>query len=317
MARSVSLAVSSSHGASSKAVVPTRQLVSRHGAIAGALFFLPFALIFAATVILPLVYAVYLSLFQEKMIGGRVFVGLANYAKALTDPALLVGLGRVTAFMVIQVPLILVLAVLISIAIDSGRLHFPALFRLGIFIPYAVPAVVAALMWGYIYGEQFGLVGDVAHLAGVAAPDLLSKQLILPSMANISVWQYTGYNMLIFYAGLQSISRETIEAARIDGANDWQIAWGIKVPALRPAILLTLFFSVIGGIQLFTEPSVLQALAPTTIVSDFTPTLYMYNLAVRSGQYEYAAALAITLGFFTIASVAVVQILHSRYGRSE
>ena len=281
----------------------------------GILFFVPFAVVFLLTVVVPLAYAIFLSGFQNRFIGGEQFVGLANYAKAITDPELGAGLLRVIAFMAIQIPLITVLALFTSIAIDSGRLFAPALFRLGSFIPYAIPTVVAALMWGYLYGQQFGLAGQMASAVGLPAPDLLSKEWIIPSMANISIWQFTGYNMLIFYSALKSIPREVYEAAEIDGAGEFRKAWSIKLPALRPAILLALFFSVVGGIQLFTEPSVLKALAPTTILSSYTPTLYMYNLAVKSSQYEYAAALAVTLGLGTILAVLIVQVFLGRRNR--
>lgn len=286
----------------------------RKGAM-GWLLFLPFAVAFAATVIVPLAYAVYLSLFRSQFIGGVQFAGLANYVAALGDPALYAGLGRVILFMLIQVPVILALALLVSIALDSGRLAFAPLFRLGIFIPYAIPTVVAALMWGYMYGDQFGLIAQAAEVLSLPAPDFLSPELIIPAMANISVWQFTGYNMLIFFAALQSIPRELYEAAALDGAGQFRIAWSIKLPALIPAILLAAFFSIIGGIQLFTEPSILQSLAPTTISSDYTPAMYMYNLAVRGNRYEYSAAIAVTLGIATILLVLAAQIVIARRAR--
>src|SRR6478735_2612469 len=281
----------------------------------GWLLFLPFAVVFAATVILPLGYAVGLSLFRSQFIGGVQFAGLANYITALTDPALYAGLGRVILFMLIQIPVILALALGVSMALDSGRLAFASVFRLGIFIPYAIPTVVAALMWGYMYGDQFGLIAQAADALNVPAPDMLSPELIIPAMANISVWQFTGYNMLIFYAALQSIPRELYEAAAIDGAGQFRIAWSIKLPALVPALLLATFFSAIGGIQLFTEPSILQSLAPTTIVSDYTPAMYMYNLAVKGSRYEYSAAIAVTLGVATILLVLIAQIVVARRAR--
>lgn len=289
---------------------------SRHRWVGWALF-LPFAIAFAATVIAPLIYAVGLSLFRSQFIGGVQFAAASNYLDALGDPALYAGLARVVAFMLIQIPVIITLALLVSMAIDSGRLKFAGVFRLGIFIPYAIPTVVAALMWGYLYGDQFGLIAQAAAALSLPAPDLMSPEMIIPAMANISIWQFTGYNMLIFYSALQNIPRELYEAAALDGAGQVRIAWSIKLPALIPAVLLAAFFSIIGGIQLFTEPSILQALAPTTISSDYTPAMYMYNLAVRGNQYEYSAAIAVTLGLATIILVLAAQIIVARRARRQ
>ena len=123
---------------------------------AGALFVAPFLALFLLLFLAPLGYAAYLSLFQHRLIGGTVFVGLDNYLKALTDPVFLRGVARVATFFVIQVPLMLVLALLFALALDSGLLRLARVVRLGIFVPYAVPSVVAALMWGYLYGPDYG-----------------------------------------------------------------------------------------------------------------------------------------------------------------
>lgn len=288
---------------------------ARRTRLIGWYFFLPFAIVFLLTIVLPLCYAIGMSLFQTKFIGGTQFAGLANFLDALGDPSLYQGLGRVVLFMLIQVPVILVIAVLVSMAIDSGKLAFAGIFRLGIFVPYAIPTVIAALMWGYLYGPQFGLVGQISHVLGLGAPNLLSSQMVLPAIANISIWQFTGYNMLIFYAALQGIPRELYEAAAIDGAGQFRIAWSIKVPAILPAVGLAAFFSVIGGIQLFTEPSVLKTLAPTVIGSDFTPSLYMYNLAIKGSRFEYSAAIAVLMGLATILIVVIAQVVLSRRAR--
>jgi multiple sugar transport system permease protein len=281
----------------------------------GLWFVTPFAVLFICGLIIPLLYAVYLSLFREQIIGGDTFVGIANYLRAATDPVLLAGLGRVLVYILIQIPIGLALAILAAVAIDSGRLRFPKLFRLGIFIPFAVPSVVAALMWGYIYGPQFGLVGSVAAFLHVPSPNLLAGNTILGSIANISIWQSTGYNMLIFYASLKSIPAELYEAAELDGAGEWRKLLSIKIPSLRSTMGLVLVFGVIGGIQLFTEPSILQSMAPTVITSGFTPNLYSYNLAFSGNSYNYSAAVAVGLGALTILATVIGQFIIGRVQR--
>jgi multiple sugar transport system permease protein len=272
----------------------------------------PFLVIFLFVLVAPVGYAIYLSLFQDKLIGGNKFAGLANYTQALTDSQFWTGFERVALFLVIQVPVMLVLSLLVALAIDSARLHFTPLYRIAIFLPYAVPAVVGALMWGYIYGNQFGLVAEVAGWFHVSAPNFLDNTLMLPAIGNIVTWEYIGYNMLIFYSALRVIPGELYEAAELDNASQFRIIWHIKLPALRPAILVATVFSIIGSFQLFTEPSVLYPLNKDVIGSSYTPNLYAYNLSFNGQEYNYSATIAIIMGLLTVIVAYVVQRVGQR-----
>ena len=283
----------------------------RYGYVFGAPFLLCFLLLF----VLPLGYAAYLSLFKNQLVGGTVFAGLSNYTRALTDGQLIAGVGRVALFFVMQVPVMLLLALLAALAIDSGLLRVARVFRLGIFIPYAIPGVIAALMWGYLYGPDFGPIAQLASRLHVGAPDFLGSALMLPSLANIVTWEFTGYNMIILYAALRTIPPELYEAASVDGASAWRVAWHIKIPALRPALLLCLLFSVIGSFQLFTEPNLLQPLSPTVIGPSYTPNLYAYSLAFVSQEPDYAAAVSFLLGLVTVIVSYTVLFTASRRAR--
>ncbi|QFY11058.1 ABC transporter permease subunit [Nonomuraea phyllanthi] len=280
--------------------------------VAGYAFFLPFLVVFLVTVVAPLAYAIYLSFFQDRMIGGTVFSGLANYARAIGDALFGAGLLRVALFLVVQVPIMLLIALGCALAIDSGRLRWPSLFRITIFMPYAVPAVVAALMWGYMYGDEFGLVGQIGDALGVALPDLLSRSWMLASIGNMVTWEFVGYNMIILYAALRAVPEELYEAAEMDGAGAIRIAWSIKLPALRPALLVATVFSIIGSFQLFNEPNILQTLAPAVITTSYTPNMYAYNLAFNGQQINYSAAVAVVLGLVTVVVAYAVQLLTAR-----
>src|SRR3954471_9040224 len=142
----------------------------------------PFMLVFALVFLAPIAYSIYLSLFKNRLIGGNSFVGLDNYSQALHDPNFWSALGRVSLFLVVQVPIMLFLALLVALAIDSGRLYGKSFFRVTIFLPYAVPAVVATLMWGFMYGSRFGLVGNINEALHRALPDPLSPRLVLTSI---------------------------------------------------------------------------------------------------------------------------------------
>ena len=279
----------------------------------GPMFVAPFLVLFLLLFLAPLGYAAYISLFQQRLIGGTTFVGLDNYLTAIKDPLVIDGVLRVARFFVIQVPVMLVLSLLFALALDSGLLRFAKFIRLGIFVPYAVPSVVAALMWGYLYGPDYGPFAQFGRFLGVPVPDFLGGDWILGSLANIVTWEFVGYNMIILYAALRTIPREQYEAAAVDGAGAWRIAWSIKLPTLRPALLLTLLFSVIGSFQLFNEPKLLQPIVPTVIDSAYTANVYAFSLAFTGQQVNYAAAVSFLLGLvIVIVSYAVLLTANRR-----
>lgn len=277
----------------------------------GWAFVAPFMIVFVAMIVAPVIYAIYLSLFREQLVGGTVFAGIDNYLAVFRDEKFWESLGRVTVFLVVQVPVMLALSVTAALALDSARLHGAGFFRIAIFLPYAVPGVVAALIWGFIYGDQFGLTASINDLFGTSlAP--LSGSWILTSIGNIVTWEFMGYNMLIVYAALKVIPGELYEAAEIDGAGAFRTVFSIKLPAVRGAIVIATIFSIIGSFQLFNEPNLLKPLAPNAISSYFTPNMYAYNLSFAGQQFNYAATVAIVMGLVTAVIAYVVQLRGSR-----
>ncbi|KQP56741.1 carbohydrate ABC transporter permease [Agreia sp. Leaf283] len=309
------LAASASAPPNSRRQRPPRQRSTqstRRQTRAAYLLITPFLIVFVAMLIVPLFYSGYLSLFATQLIGGQEFVGLANYLQALTDPSFLGGLGRVGLFLLIQVPIMLVLALFFALALDSSRVRGSKAARLAIFVPYAVPGVVATLMWGYLYGNDFGPIAQTFRAIGIDAPNLLANDNILGSMMNIVTWEFVGYNMIIMYAALRTIPTELFDAAEVDGASEWRVAWSIKIPAIRPAIMLTVIFSIIGSFQLFNEPNLLYRLAPNVIGNDFTPNQYAYTVAFVNQDVPYAAAIAFLLGLVIMVVSYVVQLSTQR-----
>jgi multiple sugar transport system permease protein len=278
------------------------------------LFLLPFLVLFAAFLVAPLVYALYISLFRDTLVGGRQFAGIANYLRVFEDTKFWDGVGNLLWFGVVQVPIMLGLALLFAIVLDRGNLYGKGLFRLGFFIPYAVPTVIAALIWGYLYGPAFGPFTQVANWAGVEPPNFLSDGAMIYSLVNVVTWEFTGYNMVIYYAALKAIPSDLHEAAIIDGASPRQYAWRVQLPLLWPAILLTIIFSINGTLQLFNEPFLMRALAPHVIGTSYTPNVYAYFLAAQNQQYNYAAAVSFVLGA-VIAAIAYLFTLATSRGR--
>jgi len=268
----------------------------------------PFMVVFALVFMAPIAYSIYLSLFRNRLIGGNAFVGLDNYRRVAGDAQFWSAAARVGLFLAVQVPIMLFLALLVALAIDSGRLYGKGFFRVTVFLPYAVPAVVATLMWGFMYGSQFGLVAAVNNALHLSLPDPLSPGLILASIGNITTWEFVGYNMLILYSALRVVPAELYEAAEIDGAGQYRIIRAVKLPALRGALVIASIFSVIGSFQLFTEPRILDSLAPNAITTYFTPNYYAYTLSFAGQQYNYAATVAIVMGVITMIVAYAVQL---------
>ncbi|MCT6810642.1 MAG: sugar ABC transporter permease [Bifidobacterium sp.] len=278
----------------------------------GWLFMGPFALVFVVVFVVPVVYAVWISLFQHRMVGGTVFVGLANYRRLLADGQFWSSVRRVVVFTVVQVPIMLCLSALMALALDSLRLHGMRFFRISTFLPYAVPAVVSALVWGFMYGAKYGLVGSLNAWLGTHV-DVLQPSVLLAAIGNINTWEFTGYNMLIFYSSLSTVPRSLYEAAAIDGASEWQVVRRVKLPELRGSLAITVIFSIIGSFQLFNEPSVMQNMVPgNAITTYYTPNMYAYNLSFSGNQSNYAAALAIVMAALTMLVAYAVQLRSMR-----
>ena len=268
----------------------------------------PFMAVFTLTFLAPIAYSIYLSVFRKQLVGGNTFVGLDNYVAALGDDKFWSALSRVSLFLLVQVPIMLGIALLVALAIDSGRLHGRNFFRIAIFMPYAVPAVVAALMWGFMYGTRFGLIGNLNEMLGTAIPNPLAPEWILLAIGNSVTWEFVGSNMLSFFSALRTVPTSLYEAAEIDGAGQWRVISAIKLPAIRGSLVVALIFSIIGSFQLFNEPSILQSMAPNAITTFFTPNLYAYSLSFSGQQYNYSATVAIIMGLLTMVIAYVVQL---------
>jgi len=290
-----------------------RRARRRHSAF-GWMFIAPFGIVFLVFLIAPLAYAFYLSLFKKALIGGTQFVALDNYAKAFTDQNFLDGIWFVVRFSVVLIPLQMIVSLAIALILDAVTTRFTRLSRLMIFLPYAIPAVIGAIMWGFLYSKNFGPLQEIWGSFGATAPDLLSKQLIFFGLLNVVTWQWAGYYMIILYAALQGIDPTLYEAARIDGANTWQITLRIKVPLISNALVLILVFALIGTLQFFNEPQVLRFLAAGSIGPDFTPNMYAYQQAFALANFNYGSAISFSLGIVVFICVYIFMFVTRKRG---
>ncbi len=285
------------------------------------LFILPFGVLFTLFFIVPIAYAIYQSLFRSQRSGLGLlgtatvsFNGLGNFADVLHDPNFFSAVGRVLLYGVVQVPVMLGLALILALLLDSTVVRFKRFFRVTYFVPFAIPGIIAALLWGYLYDPALSPINKGLSALGLPVPDFLGPGTVLWSIANIATWTYAGYNMLIIFAALQAISPEIYESARIDGCSGWRLAWRIKIPLVYPALILTCIFSIIGTLQLFAEPQVLQYIS-NNISSSYTPVLYAYSTAFTNNNYYYAAALSVVLALVTcVFSFSVLRVTQRQAG---
>ncbi|HEY0472418.1 MAG TPA: sugar ABC transporter permease [Kribbella sp.] len=255
--------------------------------------------LFVLVYLVPTAYSIVQSLFAVHRsglgLGGTEtrFVGIANYVRVFGDGEFLSSLGRVVLIGVIQVPVMLGLALFLALLIDSRVTWGRRSFRVAYFVPYGLPGVIAGLVWSFLYAPKLSPVVDFAARLGIHLD--FTNDLALPfSIANILTWAWTGYNTILIYAALQSIPEETLEAAAVDGCSGWRAAVQIKVPQVRPALLLTLVFSIIGTFQLYNEPVTMKAVAPN-LSSSYTPMMDTLK-SLSANDYNYAATQAVVLG---------------------
>ncbi|AKU17106.1 carbohydrate ABC transporter permease [Luteipulveratus mongoliensis] len=272
----------------------TVSLAQRQRRAAG-IFLAPFLILFGLVTIAPLGYSIWLSLFSEKTSGlgfggvERVFVGLGNYASALSDPTFRGGFATIGAYVLVYVPLLIGAALVLALILDSGLAWGRRLTQLALFLPHAVPGLIAALIWLYLYTP--GLSPVIGWLGGSGSGGPASAHP-LSSVVNIAIWQWLGYNIVIFCAALQAVPREVLDAALVDGAKPWQVALRIKLPLIRPAVVMAALFTSIGGIQLFTEPKILDTTS-SAITSTWTPNMFLQSAAFDRNDYGLAASASI------------------------
>jgi multiple sugar transport system permease protein len=264
------------------------------------LFLSPAIALFTAFILVPIGYTAYLS-FRRVQVEGlglgadarrEVSAGLQNYRDALGDPEFAASLLRVLGYGAIVVPVMLGLALLFALVLDTPSARLVRFTRISIFLPFAVPALIGGLLWGFLYLPSV----SPFHLGGV---DLLGGNLLLFSVANVAVWGGTGFNMMVIYTALRAVPTEIYESARIDGCSELRLAVRIKVPMLVPALVMTGFFSIIATIQVFAEPMILRPLT-NSIPSTWTPLMKVHRDAFAVGDHYSAAATSLLLAVATL-----------------
>ena len=275
------------------------------------LFVSPAMLLLVTFGIFPIFLAAAVSLTNMNISGfvrpeNIKFIGLDNYTTLFADKDFWQALWNTGGFALFGVPAIVVLSLAVALLLNrSGNWFFQAL-RSFYFIPAITAIVAVSLIWGYLYNTQFGFFNYLLSLVGVPQVQWLSDPFLAKfSVALVAVWRGTGLNIIIFLAALQSVPKEYLEAASLDGAGESRTTFSITIPLLRFAIFFVAVTTTISWLQFFDEPFVLTdggPLGATTSVS-----IFLYKEGFRLNQFGYASAGSIVL-FVIIAIITLIQL---------
>ena len=276
--------------------------------LTGWAFLLPAALLIFVFCFYPMVQALILS-FQKGTGSAVQPAGFANYARILKDATFQQCLFNTIFYFVIQVPIMLILALILAQLLNSPDIKGKGIYRTMIFLPCATSLVSYSMIFKSLFAND-GLVNRVLSTVGIPTVDWFQNAWAARWVIIIAlIWRWTGYNMVFYLAGLQNIDYSIYEAARIDGASPFQQFVHLTIPLLKPTILLTAIMSTSGTLQLFDESVNLTAGGPGK--ATITLTHYIYNISfVETPKFNYAAALSV----FILVVVAVLSAIQMKVG---
>jgi cellobiose transport system permease protein len=265
----------------------------------------PFYILFAVFGLYPIGSTILLAFQRWDGLGPRRMVGLENFRFMIEDQTFWLSLwNTVVLFFMSTVPTLTIALVLATMLHSAVR--FTGFYRVAYFIPNVTSLVAMAIFFGAVFSTNFGLINAGLRALGVPAQDWLGQPWgIKVAISTMIVWQWVGYNTIIYLAGLQAIPSEQYEAAKVDGAGPFRTFFSITLPQLRPIVLFTVVISTIGGLQTFTEPQVMVGNSGGPGQSGMTTVLYFYNQAFLNNDYGYAAAIAICVFMLILLFTAI------------
>jgi len=276
----------------------------------GILFAAPYAVFLAAIFAYPLGLAVWIS-FHDYFFAApgaeveRPFVGLENYRSVLSDPDVRQSFVNVAEFLVINVPLTVILALLLATALNRAVRGLTFL-RVAYYVPYVTASVALVSVWLFLFSKT----GMVNQVLGPLAPDpswLINSTLAMPVIALFVTWKQLGFSVLLYLAALQNVPKELHESAEVDGAGRFGAFWNVTVPGVRPATTLVVILATITGANLFTEPYLLTSGGGPNGASA-SPVLVMYQRGIEQGNPDVASAIGVLL----VIGVLVISLVNRR-----
>jgi len=261
----------------------------------------PYFIIFLAFSIIPTVFSLYLAFQKWDGIGQMSFIGFNNFSYAFSDPKFGTAiLNTFEIWFMSTIPMLFLALIMAFLLNQRTRSKFA--YQIAYFIPNITSIVAITLIFNSLFGEQFGLINTVLTGMHLPAVQWLSDFWAMKwAIALLVIWRWVGYNALVYMAGLQSIPSDFYEAARMDGANTFNIFFRITIPLLRPVILFTVISSTLGGLTLFTEPKILYGDNGGVGNQGLTMSLYQYWQSFSTYHYGYGAAVSWIMFFILLA----------------
>ncbi len=278
------------------------------------LFLIPYLFAFIAFRFGPSIAGFFVSLTKWNIIGTPKFIGFENYSELFSDPSFITSLVNTLYFMALTVPALIVLGLLIALLVDQD-LKGRTATRTFVFMPYVIMSTVVGVIWMWIFDTHFGILNYYLSFLGIKPIAWLSSvNWAMPAVAITTIWWTVGFNMILFLAGLQDIPEELKEAARIDGASNWQIFWNVTFPLLRPTTVVVLMLTLINSFEVFDQVYVMTGGGPS--MATLTVIQYMYFQAFQYFRLGYGSAVAYVVFAFLIILVLVERQLLKKVGEA-
>lgn len=274
----------------------------------------PFFVIFAIFGLFPLLYNFYISFFDWNPIGLQTFIGFKNFVRLWEDPRFWnATLNTIGIWLFSTIPQLLV-ALGLSHLLNNARLRFATFFRMSMLIPYITSVAATTIVFAQLFDRDYGLLNAFLGVFGMGHIDFLNSRIgswiVIATMVS---WRWFGYTTLLYLASLQAIPKDMYEAAEVDGAGGWKQFIHLTIPSLRPVIVFTIITSTIGGLQIFTEPLLVNRSTPLTcgaVRQCQTLSLFLYEQGFGNFAFGYGAAIGVAL-FLIIVIIALVNFLVS------
>ncbi|MFH5779874.1 sugar ABC transporter permease [Bacillus obstructivus] len=270
----------------------------------GYLFTSPMILGFLLVMLFPLIYSIYMSLTDWKLLNDPNFIGTENYQRLVNDPDFLVVLKNTLIFSGGLVPINIILALLLALLLQRN-LKGIGLFRTTIFIPVMTSIVVWSIIWKYMFGTDEGFINQLLGWLGIEGPAwLYDPKLAMGAVIFVSALKNVGLNMVLFLAALQQVDKNLYEASYLDGANKWKQFQHVTLPMITPTVFLTLILTIIGSMKVFGQIYVMTNGGPGN--STKVLVYYIWENAFKLFDFGYASAIAIVL-FVIILVFTLIQ----------